>query len=76
MAQRSDIDKYTTNEMKYIMSSEYKFTLWRTLWSAIASIEHKLGFTKITLENIKNLEQHIPVFSDDIQLACEFEKKK
>ncbi|MEG2893157.1 MAG: adenylosuccinate lyase [Clostridium sp.] len=52
------ISRYSSSEMSYIFSEEFKIINWRKLWTALAKAEAKLGIN-ITDEQIKELENNI-----------------
>lgn len=53
--------RYSSREMKYIFSPDFKFRTWRKLWIALAESEKELGLN-ITDEQISELKAH----ADDI----------
>ena len=53
--------RYSSNEMQYVFSEEFKFRTWRRLWISLAKAEKQLGLD-ITDEQIDELEAH----ADDI----------
>ena len=53
--------RYSSKEMKYIFSPDFKFRTWRKLWIALAESEKELGLD-ITDEQIAELKAH----ADDI----------
>lgn len=53
--------RYSSKEMKYIFSPDFKFRTWRKLWIALAESEKELGLP-ITDEQIAELKAH----ADDI----------
>lgn len=53
--------RYSSNEMQYVFSEEFKFRTWRRLWISLAKAEKHLGLD-ITDEQIAELEAH----ADDI----------
>jgi adenylosuccinate lyase len=53
--------RYSSKEMKYIFSPDFKFRTWRRLWIALAESEKELGLN-ITDEQIEELKAH----KDDI----------
>lgn len=53
--------RYSSNEMQYVFSEEFKFRTWRRLWISLAKAEKQLGLD-ITDEQIAELEAH----ADDI----------
>ena len=36
-------ERYSSKEMSYLFSSDYKFRTWRRLWIALAEAERELG---------------------------------
>ncbi|MCR4593539.1 MAG: adenylosuccinate lyase [Clostridiales bacterium] len=53
--------RYSSKEMKYIFSPDFKFRTWRKLWIALAESEMELGLG-ITQEQVDELKSH----ADDI----------
>ena len=53
--------RYSSREMKYIFSPDFKFKTWRKLWIALAESEMELGLG-ITQEQVDELKSH----ADDI----------
>ena len=49
--------RYSSDEMQYVFSEEFKFRTWRRLWISLAKAEQKLGLD-ITDEQIAELEAH------------------
>ncbi len=49
--------RYSSKEMRHLFSAEYRFTLWRKLWIALARAQKKLGLP-IEEEQIQELEKH------------------
>ena len=66
-------ERYSSREMLYIFSPEFKFRTWRKLWINLAEAEKELGLDFITEDQIEELKK----FKDDIdfEMAAEFEKK-
>src|ERR1700722_8811772 len=64
-------NRYASNEMAHIFSDQFKHTLWRKLWVALAKAEQKLGLS-ITNEQIEELESHTS--SIDFKAAAQHEK--
>lgn len=64
--------RYSSKEMKYIFSPDFKFRTWRKLWIALAESEKELGLN-ITDEQIAELKAH----AEDInyEVAEAYEKK-
>lgn len=63
--------RYSSKEMSYIFSEDFKFKTWRKLWIALAKGEKLLGIN-ITDEQIKELEN----FKDEINYAVAEEREK
>jgi len=55
------LERYSSKEMSYIFSPNFKFTTWRKLWIALAESQMELGLP-ITLEQVAEMKEHI----DDI----------
>lgn len=53
--------RYSSPEMQYVFSPDFKFSTWRRLWVALAESEQELGLP-ITDEQIAEMKAHI----DDI----------
>ncbi|MBD3345738.1 MAG: adenylosuccinate lyase [Chitinivibrionales bacterium] len=66
------IERYSSNEMSKIFSSDYKFSTWRKLWLALAESEKDLGIP-ITDEQIEEMKANI--FSIDYEKANDYERK-
>ncbi len=66
-------ERYASKEMCRLFSDQYKFSVWRKLWIALAEAEMELGLKTITLEQIEEMRR----FQDTINFdrAREFEKK-
>ena len=63
--------RYSSKEMSYIFSDEFKFKTWRKLWITLAKGEQSLGLN-ITDEQIKELES----FKDNINFDVALEREK
>lgn len=50
-------ERYSSKEMSYIFSPEFKFRTWRKLWIALAEAEKELGLN-ITQEQIEELKKN------------------
>lgn len=50
-------ERYSSSEMSYIFSPEFKFRTWRKLWIALAEAEKELGLN-ITQEQINELKNN------------------
>lgn len=66
------ISRYSSEEMSYFFSEEYKIKNWRKLWTCLAEAEKELGLP-ITDEQINELKQNID--NIDFNLAKEKEKE-
>lgn len=64
--------RYASREMKYIFSSQYKFSTWRKLWIALAEAEQQLGL-EISNEQLDEMRAHIDDI--DFEKAAEYEAK-
>ena len=62
--------RYSSKEMKYIFSPDFKFKTWRKLWIALAESEKELGLD-ITDEQIAELEAHAEDINFDVAEARE-----
>lgn len=70
--------RYASSEMRYIFSSDKKYTTWRKLWVALAESEMELGLTQngkevITIDMIDEMKAHI--YDINYTDALEYEKK-
>lgn len=63
--------RYSSPEMQYVFSEEFKFRTWRKLWISLAKAEKKLGLD-ITDEQIAELEAH----KDDVNFDVAEEREK
>lgn len=63
--------RYASEEMKTLFSERRKVELWRSLWTALAKAEQKLGLP-ITKEQVDDLERHV----SDIDFAVSAEREK
>ncbi|NCC86912.1 MAG: adenylosuccinate lyase [Clostridia bacterium] len=63
--------RYSSTEMKYIFSPDFKFRTWRKLWIALAETEQELGLN-ITDEQIEELK----AYKDDINYEVAAEREK
>ena len=65
-------ERYSSKEMLYIFSPQFKFSTWRKLWLALAETEKELGLD-ITEEQLEQMRANID--NIDYKLAQEMEKK-
>ena len=65
-------ERYASEEMQYLFSSDMKFKTFRQLWISLAKAEQKLGLP-ITDEQIAELEAHKDEI--DYEKAAAYEKK-
>ncbi len=63
--------RYSSAEMKFVFSPDFKFRTWRKLWIALAESEKELGLN-ITDEQIAELKAH----ADDINYEVAEEREK
>jgi adenylosuccinate lyase len=66
------INRYSSKEMAYLFSDEYKFTTWRKLWVALAESQYELGLP-IKEEQIQQLKANIN--NIDYKLAQDRERE-
>lgn len=66
------ISRYSSDEMSYFFSEEYKIKNWRRLWTCLAEAEKELGLN-ITDEQVNELRNNID--NIDFQLAKERERE-
>lgn len=64
--------RYASDEMKFLFSSQYKFSTWRRLWIALAEAEQQLGLS-ITDEQLEEMRAHIEDI--DFEKAAAYEAK-
>ena len=62
--------RYSSNEMQYVFSEEFKFRTWRRLWISLAKAEKQLGLD-ITDEQIAELEAHVDDINFEVAEARE-----
>lgn len=65
-------ERYSSKEMLYLFSPDFKFTTWRRLWVALAEAEKECGLP-VTEAQISQMKAHIQDI--DYNLAAEMEKK-
>ncbi len=63
--------RYSSKEMSYLFSPDYKFKTWRKLWIALAETEKELGLN-ITDEQIAEMKK----YKDDINYDVAEEREK
>ena len=66
--------RYSSREMKYIFSPDFKFRTWRRLWIALAESEKELGLN-ITDEQIDELKAHRDDINYEVAEAREKETR-
>ncbi|KMT23042.1 adenylosuccinate lyase [Clostridium cylindrosporum] len=66
------ISRYSSKEMSYLFSEEYKIKNWRKLWVALAEVEKELGLN-ISESQINELKANID--NIDFELAKKKEKE-
>ena len=64
-------ERYSSEEMKYIFSSHFKFKNWRSIWIALAESEKDLGLP-ISNEQIEELKK----YKDDINIEIANQREK
>lgn len=63
--------RYGSSEMRHIFSEDYKFSLWRKIWVALAEVQNKAGL--ITKAELYDLQKHQNTI--DIQRISEIERQ-
>lgn len=66
-------ERYSSKEMQYIFSPDFKFKTWRKLWVYLAKAQKDLGLDYISDSMIKKMEDNLE--NIDYNLAFEYEKK-
>lgn len=66
-------DRYSSEEMQYIFSPDFKFSTWRKLWIILAKSQKELGLDFITDEMIEEMEANI--YNIDYDKVLEYEKE-
>ncbi|OPL08401.1 MAG: adenylosuccinate lyase [delta proteobacterium ML8_F1] len=64
--------RYSSKEMLFVFSPDFKFTTWRKLWIALAEAQKALGLP-ITDTQIEDMKAHIEPI--DYSVAAAYEKK-
>lgn len=64
--------RYSSDEMQYVFSEEFKFKTWRRLWIELAKAEKALGLD-ITDKQISQLEEHAGDINFEVAEARERE---
>ena len=64
--------RYSSDEMQFLFSPQFKFSTWRRLWIALAEAEQELGLD-ITDEQLDEMRAHIDDI--DFEMAAAYEKK-
>lgn len=64
--------RYSSDEMQYVFSEEFKFKTWRRLWIELAKAEKALGLD-ITDKQISQLEEHAEDINFEVAEARERE---
>ena len=64
--------RYSSDEMQFLFSPQFKFSTWRRLWIALAEAEQELGLD-ITDEQLDEMRAHIDDI--DFETAAVYEKK-
>jgi len=68
------VQRYSSEEMSFIFSGNFKFRTWRKLWICLAQAEQELGLP-ITDEQIAELEAHKDDINYDVARAREKETR-
>ena len=64
--------RYASDEMKFLFSSQKKFSTWRRLWIALAEAERELGLES-SQQQIDEMKAHVEDI--DFEKAAEYEAK-
>lgn len=68
------VGRYTTPEMQFLFSEEYKFTTWRKCWVALAEAQYELGLTSLINEKmLQQMRQNVDNIDYDLAAAKEKE---
>jgi len=68
------VGRYTSKEMQYLFSEEYKFSTWRKCWVALAEAQYELGLdTLIDTEMIAQMRDNVD--NIDYEVAASKEKE-
>ena len=65
--------RYTSTEMKELLSDNWKYSMWRKLWHRIALVQMELGVKVITEPQIQQMAEHF--YDIDYAKAAELEKE-
>jgi len=52
------VGRYTSTEMQFLFSEEFKFTTWRKCWTALAEAQFELGLDLIDDEMIRQMKEN------------------
>ncbi|MBM9602841.1 adenylosuccinate lyase [Desulfopila inferna] len=52
------VGRYTSTEMQFLFSEEFKFTTWRKCWTALAEAQFELGLDLIDGEMIRQMKEN------------------
>lgn len=66
------VERYSSPEMSFLWSPQYKFSTWRRLWYSLASCQQQLGLKNITTEQLDEMKQHL----EDIDFKLAEEKER
>ncbi len=68
------VGRYTSPEMQFLFSEEFKFTTWRKCWTALAEAQYELGLNSLIseemLEQLRENQNNI-----DYEIAAQKEKE-
>jgi len=68
------VSRYTSKEMQYLFSEEFKFTNWRKCWLALAEAQYEMGLTDIITQAMLD-EMRANVANIDYGLAAAKERE-
>jgi len=68
------VSRYTSKEMQYLFSEEFKFTTWRKCWLALAEAQYEMGLTDlITPAMLEEMRANVGNIDYDLAAAKERE---
>ena len=68
------VSRYTSKEMQYLFSDEFKFTTWRKCWLALAEAQYEIGLTDIiTPAMLAEMRANVSNIDYDLAVAKERE---
>ncbi len=68
------VGRYTSKEMQYLFSDEFKFSTWRKCWTALAEAQFELGLDSLIDQEMINQMKNNQ-FNIDYNIAAQKEKE-